>query len=200
MDILAHCLNLSWRSLFEIKVVIISIMRKFVQAHFTPLSTNISDCALYICQQFVFKDNSFSKKQQQLFRQPLWIRNSKTKIWKWQCCLSKLIFRFIYLDKFVRKGINKRLLFPIYLLLCYKKGRVKRRRALTSFTDNVQNSFLWTKESTWVYLLLMHILYIFLFQFVIFNLLSYCFEGTIGLDIKASVASCPVLHLIRWYN
>ena len=38
------------------------------------------------------------------------------------------------------------------------------------------------------------------FQFVIFNPLSYCFEGTIGFDVKASFASLPVSRLIRWYN
>ena len=34
-------------------------------------------------------------------------------------------------------------------------------------------------------------------QFVIFNPLSYCFEGTIGFDVKASFASRPVSLLIR---
>ena len=37
-------------------------------------------------------------------------------------------------------------------------------------------------------------------QFVIFKPLSYCFEETIGFDVKASFASRPVLRLIRWYN
>ena len=37
-------------------------------------------------------------------------------------------------------------------------------------------------------------------QFVIFKPLSYCFEGTIGLEVKASFASRPVSRLIRWYN
>ena len=59
-------------------------MRKLVQAYFTPFPTNVSDCALflssvYLCQQFVFEDNSFYKKRRQLLRQPLWIRNSKKK-------------------------------------------------------------------------------------------------------------------------
>ena len=35
---------------------------------------------------------------------------------------------------------------------------------------------------------------------VIFNPLSYCFEGTIGFDVKASFASRPVSRLIRWCN
>ena len=37
-------------------------------------------------------------------------------------------------------------------------------------------------------------------QFEIFNPLSYCFEGTIGFDVKASFASRPESRLIRWYN
>ena len=37
-------------------------------------------------------------------------------------------------------------------------------------------------------------------QRVVFNLLSYCFEGTTGFDVKASFASRPVSRLIRWYN
>ena len=37
-------------------------------------------------------------------------------------------------------------------------------------------------------------------QLVIFKPLSYCFEETIGLDVKASFVSRPVSHLIRWYN
>ena len=34
-------------------------------------------------------------------------------------------------------------------------------------------------------------------QFVIFKPLNYCFEETIGFDVKASFASQPVLRLIR---
>ena len=37
-------------------------------------------------------------------------------------------------------------------------------------------------------------------QFVIFKPLSYCFEETIGFDVKASFASRPESRLIRWYN
>ena len=37
-------------------------------------------------------------------------------------------------------------------------------------------------------------------QFVIFKPLSYCFEETIGFDVKASFASRPVSRLIRWCN
>ena len=37
-------------------------------------------------------------------------------------------------------------------------------------------------------------------QFVIFKLLSYCLEETIGFDVKASFVSRPVSRLIRWYN
>ena len=37
-------------------------------------------------------------------------------------------------------------------------------------------------------------------QFVIFKPLSYCFEETIGFDVKASFASRPVSPLISWYN
>ena len=37
-------------------------------------------------------------------------------------------------------------------------------------------------------------------QFVIFKLMSYCFEETKGFDIKASFASYPESRLIRWYN
>ena len=37
-------------------------------------------------------------------------------------------------------------------------------------------------------------------QFVIFKLLSYCFQETTGFDVKASFASRPVSRLIRWYN
>ena len=38
------------------------------------------------------------------------------------------------------------------------------------------------------------------FQFVIFKLLSYCFEETIGFDVKATFVSRPMSYLIRWYN
>ena len=34
-------------------------------------------------------------------------------------------------------------------------------------------------------------------QFVIFNPLSYCFEGAVGFDLKVSFASRPGSHLIR---
>ena len=37
-------------------------------------------------------------------------------------------------------------------------------------------------------------------QFVIFKPLRYCFEETIGLDVKASFPSLPVSCLIRGYN
>ena len=37
-------------------------------------------------------------------------------------------------------------------------------------------------------------------QFVIFKPLSYCFEKTIGFDVKASFAICPLSRLIRRYN
>ena len=37
-------------------------------------------------------------------------------------------------------------------------------------------------------------------QFVIFSLLSYCFEEIIGLDVKTSFTSRPVSRLISWYN
>ena len=33
-------------------------------------------------------------------------------------------------------------------------------------------------------------------QFLIFNQLCYCFEETVGFDVKASFARHPVLHLI----
>ena len=36
-----------------------------------------------------------------------------------------------------------------------------------------------------------------IYQFVIFNPLSYCFKGTIGFDVKTSFASRPVSRLIR---
>ena len=36
-------------------------------------------------------------------------------------------------------------------------------------------------------------------QFVIFKSINYCFEETIGFDVKASFASRPVSRLIRWY-
>ena len=37
-------------------------------------------------------------------------------------------------------------------------------------------------------------------QFVIFKALNLCFEETIGFDVKASFASCPLSRQIRWYN
>ena len=37
-------------------------------------------------------------------------------------------------------------------------------------------------------------------QFVIFKLLSYCFEETIGFDVKSSFTSRPVSRLVRWSN
>ena len=37
-------------------------------------------------------------------------------------------------------------------------------------------------------------------QFVIFKLLSYCFQETTEFDVKVSFASRPVSRLIRWYN
>ena len=41
---------------------------------------------------------------------------------------------------------------------------------------------------------------IFFIQFVIFKPLSYCFEETIGFDVKASFVSRPESRLIRWYD
>ena len=38
------------------------------------------------------------------------------------------------------------------------------------------------------------------YQFVIFKPLSYCFEETIGFDVKVSFASRPASCLIRSYN
>ena len=38
------------------------------------------------------------------------------------------------------------------------------------------------------------------YQCVIFKPLSYCFEETIGFDVKASFTSRPVSRLISWYN
>ena len=40
----------------------------------------------------------------------------------------------------------------------------------------------------------------YIYQFIIFKPLSYCFEETIGFDEKASFAIRPVSRLIRWYN
>ena len=37
-------------------------------------------------------------------------------------------------------------------------------------------------------------------KIVIFKQLSYCFEETLGFDVKASLASRPVSRLIRLYN
>ena len=37
-------------------------------------------------------------------------------------------------------------------------------------------------------------------QFAIFNPLGYCFEETIGSDVKSSFVSRPMSRLIRWYN
>ena len=37
-------------------------------------------------------------------------------------------------------------------------------------------------------------------QFVIFKPLNYCFEETIGFDVKASFTSRPISRLISWYN
>ena len=37
-------------------------------------------------------------------------------------------------------------------------------------------------------------------QVAIFKPLSYCFKETIGFDVKALFTSCPVSHLISWYN
>ena len=43
----------------------------------------------------------------------------------------------------------------------------------------------------------MHILYRGVYQFVIFKPLSYCFEVTIGFDLKTSFARRPVLRLTK---
>ena len=40
-----------------------------------------------------------------------------------------------------------------------------------------------------------HVIY--KYQFVVLKPLSYCFEETIGFDVKASFASRPVSRLIR---
>ena len=40
----------------------------------------------------------------------------------------------------------------------------------------------------------------FIRQILLFKPLSYCFERTIGFDVKASFASRPVSRLIRFYN
>ena len=172
MDILPHRLNLQWPSLFKIEIVsnnfnneetcsssLHSFSNKCIWL--CPWCCALFFSSVYLCPQFVLEDNSFYKKQQQLLCQPLWICNSKTKIWKSQCYLSELTFTFICLDKPFREGTNKRLLFPIFFF-CFIEW-AKRRKVLTSRTD-VQNSFLWGKESTWVCLLLMHILYIFIFS------------------------------------
>ena len=37
-------------------------------------------------------------------------------------------------------------------------------------------------------------------QFVIFNHISYCFEATVGFDVKASFSSRPEPRLIRRYS
>ena len=37
-------------------------------------------------------------------------------------------------------------------------------------------------------------------QSIIFKLVSYCFEETIGFEVKASFVSRPISRLIRWYN
>ena len=37
-------------------------------------------------------------------------------------------------------------------------------------------------------------------QFVVFKPLIYCYEETIGFDVKASFASRPLLRLMKWYN
>ena len=39
-----------------------------------------------------------------------------------------------------------------------------------------------------------------IFQFVILKPLSYCFEETIGFEVKASFSSRPMSRLIRWHN
>ena len=39
-----------------------------------------------------------------------------------------------------------------------------------------------------------------LVQFVIIKPPSYCFEETMGFDVKVSFASRPESRLIRWYN
>ena len=39
-----------------------------------------------------------------------------------------------------------------------------------------------------------------LVQFVFFKPLIYCFQETIGFDVKVSFGSRPVSRLIRWYN
>ena len=40
----------------------------------------------------------------------------------------------------------------------------------------------------------------FIRQFLLFKPLSYCFEETIGFDVKASFASRPLSRQISWYN
>ena len=40
----------------------------------------------------------------------------------------------------------------------------------------------------------------FIKQFLLFKPLSCCFKETIGFDVKASFASRPVSHLIRFYK
>ena len=40
----------------------------------------------------------------------------------------------------------------------------------------------------------------FIRQFLLFKPLHYCFEETIGFNIKASFESRPVSRLIRFYN
>ena len=42
--------------------------------------------------------------------------------------------------------------------------------------------------------------YIDIYKFVIFKPLSYCFEETIGFEVKASFASRPLSRLIRLYS
>ena len=109
---------------------------------------------------------------------------------------SQAIFSQTYLDNIAQEKIAKFAIIKRSRVYCYKSSCVHWAStkeplynvALEAPDNNAQKQFLCSVAL---------ILYT---QFVIFKPLSYNFEEIIGFDVKAWYRSCPMWHLIRWYN
>ena len=110
------------------QLVITSIMRKFVQAHFTPFPTNVSDTVPCSFHRLIYANRLCSKTILSIRRaattpstiMDLKLQNKNLKITMLSQRNGEMIFEFICLDKLVREGTNKQLPFPNFFLLFYK--------------------------------------------------------------------------------
>ena len=111
-----------------------------------------------------------------------------------QHILKVLSFKLITLISFknfnnnmLREDLNK-----FTRIMRFYKGSVIKRQ-----TGQTKSDYEWLRLRASIY---SRKAFTHTFQFVIFKLLSYCFEETIGFDVNASFASRSVSRLIRWYN